>query len=80
MNNVYMYEAESWSMKKDTIYEARIALETGLENTEELLIKHDIELGRTTRSNRSTAEILEKEILSIKSVIEKLKKPDGVSY
>lgn len=53
------YQPEIWAMTKDSIYSAIDALMLGIENTQELLIKHDIELGRTTRSNKLTAERLE---------------------
>jgi hypothetical protein len=66
------YQPECWTMKKDTIYAARTALEAGLENTQELLADHDVKLGRTTRSNRYTAERLEGEIRDMKAAIEKL--------
>jgi len=46
------------------------ALHIGLENTQELLANHDIQLGRTTRSNRATAERLEGEIRQIQEAIE----------
>ncbi len=71
------YQPETWAMLKDTIYAARTALEAGLENTQELLIRHDIELGRTTRGNRYTAERLESEIRSMQSALENLRQPDG---
>lgn len=71
------YQRESWWMLKDTIYAARTALQAGLENTQELLAKHHVELGRTTRGNRYTAERLEAEISQMKSVLADLEKPNG---
>ena len=68
---------ENWAMTKDTIDLARAALEIGLENTLELLTDHDSRLGRSTRSNRLTAERLEGETLEIRIAIAKLEKPDG---
>jgi len=78
--SAFEYQPECWAMKKDTIYSARHALEAGLENTQELLVDHDVMLGRTTRSNRYTAERLEGEIREMKCAIEALKKPDGTFY
>lgn len=49
------------------------ALQAGLEYTQELLIKHDIELGRTTRSNKWVAEQMEKDIQKIKECLKKSK-------
>ena len=72
------YPLECWSMKSDTICAVRTALEAGIENTQELLIDHDQRLGRTTRSNRHTAEMLEGDIREMKSAFEKLKEPDGI--
>lgn len=54
------------------VYDALIA---GLENTQELLCDHDVRLGRTTRSNRHTAERLESEIKDIKASLEIVKWP-----
>jgi hypothetical protein len=70
------YQPECWLVQKDTIYAAYDALKTGLENTQELLCLHDQNLGRTTKSNRMTAEQLEFEIENMKTIIEKLKQPD----
>lgn len=50
----------------------REALQIGLENTEQVLTDHDIKLGRTTRSNRRTAELLEEDIDKFKKVIKEL--------
>ena len=72
------YEPECWWMKKDTLYAVAAALRDGLENTQELLINHDASLGRTTRSNRTTAERLESEIAKMELAIESLKTPDGI--
>lgn len=50
----------------------REALQIGLENTEQVLTDHDIKLGRTTRSNRLTAERLEAEVKSVQETIKLL--------
>lgn len=67
------YQPEYRTMKKDTLYAALHALQTGLENTQELLEDRDSRLGRSTRSNRTTAERLESEIETIQSAIENLR-------
>ena len=72
------YAPECWWMKKDTLYAVAAALRDGLENTQELLINHDSALGRTTRSNRTTAERLESEIAKMELAIEGLRAPDGI--
>jgi hypothetical protein len=77
--NPNQYE-ECWMMKLSTIESVRSALTAGLENTQELLINHDIALGRTTRGNRYTAERLEGEIRDMKACLELLEKPDGVPF
>lgn len=57
----------------DTINAVCNALQAGIENTQELLADHDVRLGRTTRSNRMTAERLEDEIAEMKTALENLK-------
>ena len=77
--NPNQYE-ECWMMKLSTIKSVRAALTAGMENTQELLINHDIALGRTTRGNRYTAERLEFEIRDMKACLELLEKPDGAPF
>lgn len=74
------YLPESWSMLKDSIYAAQEAIRAGIENTEELLSDHDVRLGRTTRSNRYTADRLEGEIRQMKVALDGLQNPNGCSY
>ncbi len=74
------YQPESWSMLKDSIYAAQNALRAGIENTQELLADHDVRLGRTTRSNRYTAERMEGEIQKMQTALEGLKEPNGCAY
>ena len=69
------YQPEIWALTKDSIYDAIAALMLGIENTQELLIKHDIELGRTTRSNKLTAERLEREIEQMNKAIIGIQNP-----
>tara|TARA_R110000822_G_scaffold59275_4_gene147967 strand:+ start:918 stop:1223 length:306 start_codon:yes stop_codon:yes gene_type:complete len=64
-----------WTLNKDKVEAARTALRAGLENTQELLNDYDARLGRTTRSNRHTAERLEGEIREMKSAIDALDPP-----
>lgn len=70
------FSPEFWEMDKSAIYNARTAIEVGIENTEELLLDHEVNYGRTTRGNRMTAERLEAEIRQMKSARLGLKKPD----
>lgn len=67
-------------MLKDSIYAARTALSAGIENTQELLADHDVRLGRTTRSNRYTAERLEGEIRQMQAALDGLQNPNGCPY
>lgn len=71
---------ESWSMLKDSIYAAQEAIRAGIENTQDLLADHDVRLGRTTRSNRYTAERMEGEIRQMKAALDGLQNPNGCSY
>lgn len=47
----------------------RRALEAGLENTQGALLEHDAALGRTTRKNRTTAEMLERDIENMQTAL-----------
>jgi len=71
---------ESWSFLTSTIQAARDAIQIGTEYAQELLIEHDAALGRTTRTNKATAERLEAEIKIMKATIKKLATPDGLPY
>ena len=44
-------------------------LESGLESSQELLIQHDVNFGRTTKKNKMLADILESEIERTKNSI-----------
>lgn len=74
------YQPESWWMLKDSIYAAQAALRIGIENSQELLAKHDVELGREHRGNRLAAERMEREIAEMKIALEGLAKPNGSEY
>jgi len=50
------------------------ALESGLEYAQEILVRHDYELGRTTRRNQKAAELIEEDIEKIKASIKELKR------
>ena len=67
-------------MLKDSVYAAQEAIRAGIENTQELLADHDVRLGRTTRSNRYTAERLEGEIRQMQAALDGLQKPNGCRY
>lgn len=73
------YQPESWSMLKDTIYAAQSAIQIGIEYTQELLAAHDARLGRTTRSNKETAERMEYEIEAMKKALADLQSPNGAT-
>jgi hypothetical protein len=73
------YQPESWSMLKDSILAAQEAIRSGIENTQELLADHDVRLGRTTRSNRHTAERLEGEIRQMQAALDSIQGPDAKS-
>lgn len=64
-------------MKTETLQAAREALQIGIENTDELLTRHDCDYGRTTRKNRIEAERLESDIEKMRAAVSSLKKPDG---
>ena len=53
----------------------RRAIEAGLENTQGALLEHDAALGRTTRKNRTTAEMLERDIENMQTALSLL--PNG---
>jgi myo-inositol catabolism protein IolC len=65
-------EPEARKVLLTTVHAAREALTSGIENTQELLAAHDFTLGRTTRSNRMSAERLEQEIASMQAAYEDL--------
>ena len=68
------YQPELWLVEKDAVYAARHALEDGLESAQELLAKHDADLGRSTPKNRREAERLEKVIRDTKHAIELMRR------
>jgi hypothetical protein len=48
----------------------REALVVGVDWTRQVLIEHETQFGRTTRKNRMTAEMIEKDIQSIQDQID----------
>jgi hypothetical protein len=56
------YIPEVWSVKKDAIYAAIHAIESGLEYARQCLCDHHAALGRTTHKNRTWAETIEGDI------------------
>lgn len=56
------YQPEIWSVKKDDIYAAITAIESGICYAQECLATHDLSLGRTTRKNKSSAERMESDL------------------
>lgn len=61
-----------WKIDKFIVYNLIDSLEAGLENTQDLLIEHDSNLGRTTTKNKSWAETLEKQIRGMEDCLKKL--------
>lgn len=66
------YQPEQWTVPKDTIYAAIAALKDGKEYAEELLMRHDEALGRTFKSNREAAEIMERSISKMEAALKSL--------
>jgi hypothetical protein len=56
------YQPEIWAVKKDDIYAAITAIESGICYAQECLATHDQSLGRTTRKNKSSAERMESDL------------------
>jgi hypothetical protein len=69
----YAYVPELWSIQKDTIYAAIIAVEAGIEYARECLSTHDSTLGRTTRKNKAWAETMEADIRSMEHALAMLR-------
>lgn len=67
------YIPEIWNVPKDVIYAAIPAIESGLNYARESLSEHDASLGRTTRKNRATAELMEKDIRSMEEALKQLR-------
>lgn len=61
-----------WSVQGNVMALTRRALESGLENTKELLVQHEAALGRTTRKNRVMAEMYERDINEMQSALSQL--------
>jgi len=62
-----------WTIRKDAIYNAQEALQIGIENSEELLADFVLRFGRDTRSNKLTADQMERDIAMMKKAKENLK-------
>ena len=62
INEPATYQPEIWSVKKDDIYAAITAIESGICYAQECLATHDQSLGRTTRKNKSSAERMESDL------------------
>jgi len=74
------YQPEMWTVQKDTIYAAINDIEDGLEFAQELLSRHDVELGRTTKKNHDWAITLERSIDHMKNTLQQLKKCNNERY
>lgn len=67
----------SWVMKETTMEFIRESLELGVEYAQESLAAHDASLGRTTRKNKSLAEMIETHIAKMQEAYKKAEDPDG---
>jgi hypothetical protein len=76
MNHQY-YQPETWAILKDSIYAAQEALKIGIENSKELLAEFEFRFGRSTRSNRITAERIEEEIRQMEYALDGILNPNG---
>jgi hypothetical protein len=59
-------------LEKFSLLRIADALKIGLENTEQILTEHEANLGRTTRKNRTYAEQLEQEIVTINAALQSI--------
>lgn len=73
MSDPENYIPEVWRVRKDTIYAATSAVESGLEYARECLATHDAALGRTTRKNKAWAETMEKDIRHLTAPLDALR-------
>jgi len=70
MNNDAHVPAQTFvNVEQGTLVRIYAALQVGRENTQSLLIKHDSDLGRTTRKHRYWAEVLEKDLEQFSALI-----------
>lgn len=67
------YQPEIWSVKKDDIYAAIAATESGIEYAQECLATHDQSLGRTTRKNKRIAEQIENDLRQMTATLAALR-------
>ncbi len=67
------YGPEMWTVRKDDIYAAISALDSGLHFARELLLDHDARLGRTTSKNKWWAEEIEMGIRAMEKALAGLK-------
>ena len=63
------YGPERRAITLEDIAKIKSALQIGRENSEDLLARHEGSLGRTTRSNRLTAEAMEVDVELIREAI-----------
>ncbi len=75
----YFYEPVTISIPEQDLRNILDCLESGLESSQELLIQHDVNFGRTTKKNKMLANILESEIERTKSSITLLKNSIGAA-
>jgi hypothetical protein len=70
---IKQYVQELWTVPKDTIYAAIIAVKNGLVYVNECLATHDRELGRTTKQNSTWAMTMEEDIKQMEIALSLLK-------
>ena len=69
------YQPEMMAFERDFVLcDLKFAIEAGMEYAQECLTRHDQELGRTTKKNKTWAETMEKDIAQMKQSLEKIKK------
>lgn len=77
--NCPFYEPVTISIPEQDLRNILDCLESGLESSQELLVQHDVNFGRTTKKNKMLANILESEIERTKSSITLLKNSIGAA-
>jgi hypothetical protein len=67
------YIPETITIPKNLIEDSITAIESGAENTRLLLIQHDSNLGRTTKSNSAWAAVLDNDIYKMDALASQLR-------
>lgn len=73
------YQPEMITVEKFfLLHDLKFSIEAGLEYAQECLTRHDQELGRTTKKNKSWAETIEKDVAQMKQALERIKKYENL--